>query len=64
MKIVSLLYFTLIFVSALLFAVVYTSYQDFVEAYPITFSLSLGTTLLVGMYGIMEEIIFNTAHNK
>ena len=64
MKIVSILYFALIFVSALTFAVVYVSHKDFVETYPVTFSLSLGTALLVGMYGIMEEIIFDTAHKK
>jgi hypothetical protein len=60
----SLLYLTLIFVSSLLFAVIYSSYKEFVEMYPVTFSVSLGTALLVGMYGIMEDIIFNTAHDK
>jgi len=64
MKTVSLLYLTLIVVSSLIFAVVYSSFQEVVETYPVTFSLGLGTVLLAGMYGIMEEIVFSTASNK
>jgi len=64
MKTGFLLYLTLIFVSTTIFAFVYSSFKEVVETYPVTFSLSLGTALLVGMYGIMEDIIFNTAQEK
>ena len=64
MKTATLMYLTLIFVTTLVFAVVYSSFENVVETYPITFSLILITTLLVGMYGITDNIIFNQAHTK
>jgi hypothetical protein len=64
MKAALLLYLTLIFVSSLIFAVVYGSFKNVVETYPITFSLLLITTLMVGMYGVTDNIIFNSAHTN
>jgi len=54
----------LILVTTVIFAVVYGSFKNVVESYPITFSLVLITTLLVGMYGITDNIIFQEAHTK
>ena len=54
----------LILVTTVIFAVVYGSFKNVVESYPITFSLVLITTLLVGMYGITDNIIFQQAHTK
>jgi hypothetical protein len=54
----------LILVTTVIFAVVYGSFKNVVESYPVTFSLILITTLLVGMYGITDNIIFQQAHPK
>jgi hypothetical protein len=59
-----ILYVVLILVTTVIFAVVYGSFKNVVETYPITFSLILITTLLVGMYGITDNIIFQQAHTK
>lgn len=59
-----IMYVTLILVTTVIFAVVYGSFKNVVETYPITFSLILITTLLVGMYGITDNIIFQKAHTK
>ncbi|HEX6222919.1 MAG TPA: hypothetical protein VFZ52_00825 [Chryseolinea sp.] len=58
------MYGMLIFVGSSVFAVVYGSFKNVVETYPVTFSLLLILTLLVGMYGITDNIIFNQAHTK
>jgi len=57
-----IMYVTLILVTTVIFAVVYGSFKNVVETYPVTFSLVLVTTLLVGMYGITDNIIFQQAH--
>ena len=54
----------LILVTTVIFAVVYGSFKNVVETYPVTFSLILITTLMVGMYGITDNIIFQQAHTK
>ena len=59
-----IMYVTLILVTTVIFAVVYGSFKNVVETYPVTFSLILITTLLVGMYGITDNIIFQQAHTK
>jgi hypothetical protein len=59
-----ILYTTLILVTTVIFAVIYGSFKNVVETYPITFSLILITTLMVGMYGITDNIIFQQAHTK
>ena len=64
MKAAPLLYLALILVPTLIFAVVYISFASVVESYPVTFSLILIITLLVGMYGIADNIIFKQAHTK
>ncbi|WP_276373078.1 hypothetical protein [Chryseolinea sp. H1M3-3] len=64
MKPIFLMYFSLVVVSMLIFAVVYTLFKDIVEAHPETFSIGLGTSLLIGMYGMMDNIISNTTHDK
>ena len=64
MKTAPLLYLVLILVTTMTFAVVYSSFTNVVESYPVTFSLILITTLLVGMYGIADNIIFKQAHTK
>ena len=58
------MYGMLIFVGSSAFAVVYGSFENVVETYPVTFSLLLILTLLVGMYGITDNIIFKQAHTK
>ena len=64
MKPVFLLYFIIVIVASLMFAVVYVLFKDVVEANPETFSIGLCVTLLVGMYGMMDNIISNTTHDK
>ena len=59
-----ILYAILILVTTVIFAVVYGSFKNVVESYPVTFSLILITTLMVGMYGITDNIIFQQAHTK
>lgn len=59
-----LMYFVLIVVTTILFAVVYVSFKDVVETNPESFSIGLGSVLLVGMYGMMNNIISNTSHDK
>jgi len=58
------MYVILILVTTVIFAVVYGSFKNVVETYPVTFSLILVTTLLIGMYGITDNIIFQQAHTK
>lgn len=58
------MYFTLVIVSMLIFALVYVLFQDVVEGHPETFSIGLGTLLVTGMYGMMNNIISNTTHDK
>jgi hypothetical protein len=48
----------------MIFAVVYVSFKDVVEANPEFFSIGLGTVLLIGMYGMMDNIVSNTTHDK
>jgi hypothetical protein len=64
MKPVFLMYFILIIVTTMIFAVVYVSFKDVVEANPEFFSIGLGTVLLIGMYGMMDNIVSNTTHDK
>lgn len=64
MKPIFLLYFVLIVVTMMIFAVVYASFKDLVETNPGTFSIGLVTILLVGMYGMMDNIISHTTHEK
>jgi hypothetical protein len=64
MKPIFLLYFVVIVVATLIFAVVYVSFKDLVETNPGTFSIGLVTILLVGMYGMMDNIISHTSHEK
>lgn len=64
MKPVFLMYFILIVVTTMIFAVVYISFKDVVEANPEFFSIGLGTVLLIGMYGMMDNIVSNTTHDK
>ena len=64
MKPALVLYFALILVMSLIFAVVYSAFKNVVESYPVTFSLVLITTLLVGMYGITDNIICQEAPTK
>jgi hypothetical protein len=59
-----LMYFVLIVVTTLIFAVVYSLFKDVVETNPESFSIGLGSVLLVGMYGMMNNIISNTSHDK
>jgi hypothetical protein len=62
MKPALVLYLALILVASAIFAAVYCLFQNVVETYPGTFSLILITTLLVGMYGITDNIVFDKAH--
>jgi hypothetical protein len=64
MKPIFLMYFMIILVSTMIFAVVYVVFKDVVEANPGTFSIGLGIILLSGMYGMMNNIISNTTHDK
>ena len=64
MKPALVLYFALILGMSMIFALVYTLFKNVVESYPVTFSLILITTLLVGMYGITDNIICQEAHTK
>ncbi len=64
MKPALVLYFALILGMSMIFAIVYTLFKNVVESYPVTFSLILITTLLVGMYGITDNIICQEAHTK
>ena len=58
------MYVILSLVTTVIFAGVYGSFKNVVETYPVTFSLILVTTLLIGMYGITDNIIFQQAHTK
>lgn len=64
MKPVFILYFTIILAAMLIFAVIYVAFKDVVESNPETFSIGLCVMLLVGMYGMMDNIISNTTHDK
>ena len=57
MKPLSLVFFFLMIVSALIFAAVYVLNQPFVETNPREFVLALVTILVVGMVGMMNSII-------
>ena len=59
-----LVYFTLIISSALIFAAVYVFFKDLVETNPESFSIGLGTILLVGAYGMLDNISSNTTREK
>ena len=58
------MYFMIILVTAMIFAVVYVLFKDVVEANPGIFSIGLGMIVLVGMYGMMNNIVSNTTHDK
>jgi len=58
------MYFTLILITTMIFAVVYVSFKDVVETNPETFSIGLVGVLVVGMYGMMDNIISNTSRDK
>ena len=64
MKPIFLMYFFLIVVTTLIFAVVYVSFTDIVESNPESFSIGMVAILLVGMYGMMDNIISNTTAAK
>jgi hypothetical protein len=51
-------------VMSLIFAVVYGSFKNVVETYPVTFTLILITTFIVGTYGIADNIIFQEAPTR
>ena len=59
-----LLFFIIILVTAMTFAVVYVLFKDVVETNPGKFSIGLGAILLAGMFGMMNNIISNTTHDK
>ena len=58
------MYFFLIVVTTLIFAIVYVSFTDMVESNPEPFSIGMVIILLVGMYGMMDNIISNTTADK
>ena len=58
------MYFSLILVTTMMFAVVYVSFKDLVETNPETFSIGLVAVLLVGMYGMMDNIITATPQKQ
>jgi hypothetical protein len=58
------MYFSLILVTTMIFAVVYVSFKELVETNPETFSIGLVAVLLVGMYGMMDNIISNTPQKE
>jgi hypothetical protein len=64
MKPIFLLYFVLVVVSTMIFAVVYAAFKDLVETNPETFSIGLLIILVVGMYGMMDNIISHTSQKK
>ena len=64
MKPIFLLYFMLIVVTTMIFAVIYVGFEDLVETNPETFSIGLVVILLVGMYGMMDNIISNTSPKR
>jgi hypothetical protein len=59
-----LVYFTIIIASALTFACVYVFFKDVVETNPESFSIGLGTILLVAAYGMLDNIASNTTRDK
>lgn len=59
-----LVYFTIIIASAMIFAFVYVFFKDVVETNPESFSIGLSTILLVGAYGMMDNISSNTTRQK
>ena len=64
MKPIFLIYFVIILVTTMIFALVYVLFRDVVETNPMVFSIGFGTILLVGMYGMMDNIVSNTTHDK
>jgi len=64
MKPIFLMYFFLIVVTTLIFAVVYVSFTEIVESNPEPFSIGMVGILLGGMYGMMDNIISNTTADK
>jgi hypothetical protein len=54
----------LIVVTTMIFAAIYVGFKDLVETNPETFSIGLVVILLVGMYGMMDNIISNTSVKK
>ena len=59
-----LMYFSLILITTMIFAVVYVSFKELVETNPETFSIGLVAVLVVGMYGMMDNIISNTRQKQ
>jgi len=64
MKPIFLMYFFLIVVTTIIFAVVYVSFTDMVESNPEPFSIGMVVILLIGMYGMMDNIISNTTADR
>ena len=64
MKPIFLIYFITIVVTTIIFALVYVLFKDVVETNPEMFSIGFGSIILIGMYGMMDNIISNTTHNK
>lgn len=64
MKPLSLAFFFLMLVSAILFAAVYMFNQAFVETNPREFAIGLITVLVVGMVGMMNSIVSNVSAGK
>jgi hypothetical protein len=58
------MYFFLIVITTLIFAVVYVSFTEIVESNPEPFSIGMVVILLIGMYGMMDNIISNTTADK
>jgi hypothetical protein len=58
------MYVLFMLVMSLIFAVVYGSFKNVVETYPVTFTLILITTFIVGTYGITDNIIFQEAPTR
>lgn len=64
MKPLSLAFFFLMLVSAVLFAAVYVFNQSFVETNPREFAIGLITILVVGMVGMMNTIVSNVSPGR
>jgi hypothetical protein len=59
-----LMFFFLMVISALSFAVVYVYFQTLVETNALAFSVGLVTVMIIGMYGMMDSIISATTVEK
>ena len=64
MKPVSLIFFSIMIVSALIFATIYVYFQPLVESNPMAFSGGLVAIMVVGMFGMMNSIISETTIEK